>query len=172
MKELKADLFEVIYDKSVDAICITTNAHYTSDGRAAMGGGCAGACARRWPETSFRLGTCLKNFGINVPFVIGALDERANYLEPKMKMIRERKYKCLIFSFPTIDDLMDGAKLDLIRNSAKELKVLVDRFELRGVVIPRPGCNIGGLVWKDVKPVIEPLFDDRFTIVSFEHEEP
>jgi hypothetical protein len=172
MKELKADLFEVIYDKSVDAICITTNAHYTSNGQAAMGGGCAGVCARRWPETSFRLGTCLKNFGTNVPFVIGALDERANYLEPKMKMIRDRKYKCLIFSFPTIDDLMDGAKLDLIRNSAKELKVLVDRFELRGVMVPRPGVGIGGLDWSLVKPLLTEHFDDRFTIVSFEHEAP
>lgn len=172
MKELKADLFEVIYDKSVDAICITTNGQYCADGRAAMGGGCARIAADRWPETSFRLGTCLKNFGTNVPFVIGALDERANYLEPKMKMIRERKYKCLIFSFPTIDDLMDGAKLDLIRNSAQELKILVDRFELRGIVLGRPGCGIGALSYKDVKPILEEFFDDRFTIVSFEHEEP
>lgn len=171
MKELKADLFEVIYDKSVDAICITTNAHYTSDGRACMGGGCARVCADRWPETSFRLGTCLKNFGTNVPFVIGALDERAHYLEPKMKMIRDRKYKCLIFSFPTIDDLMDGAKLDLIRNSAKELRIMVDRFELRGVYVPRPGCGIGSLSYKDVKPILEKFFDDRFTVVSFPDEE-
>ena len=171
MKEKKADLFEAIYDDEVDAICITTNGQYTSDGRAAMGGGCAGVCAKRWPETSYRLGTCLKNLMTNEPFVIGALDKDGQYIEPKLKMIKERKFKCLIFSFPTIDLLMDGAKLDLIKRSATSLKTLVDRFELKSVVIGRPGVGIGGLTWGDVKPELEKILDDRFTIVSFEHEE-
>lgn len=171
MKERKADLFETISEKDVDAICITTNGQYTMDGRAAMGGGCAGVCAKRWPETSLRLGKCLKNLGANIPFVIGALDREGKYIEPNLRIIKERKFKCLIFSFPTIDNLMDGAKLDLIENSAKELKLLVDRFELRGVVVPRMGVGIGGLSWKDVKPIVEPYLDDRFTIVSFDHEE-
>jgi hypothetical protein len=171
MKEKKADLFETIYEDGVDAICITTNGMYTTDGRAAMGGGCAGVCAKRWPETAFRLGKCLKNLANNVPFVIGALDKDGEYIEPSLKIIKERKFKTLIFSFPTIDNLMDGAKLSLIENSAKELKVLVDRFELKGVICPRQGVGIGGLSWKDVKPVVEPYMDDRFTIVSFEHEE-
>jgi len=135
-----------------------------------MGGGCAGVCAKLWPETSYRLGTCLKNFMTNVPFVIGALDEEGDYFKPTLKLIKERKFKTLIFSFPTIDDLMDGAKLDLIKNSAKELKILVDRFELRGIMVPRPGVGIGGLEWDDVKPILAEYMDDRFTIVSFDHE--
>lgn len=171
MKEKKADLFETIYDEDVDAICITTNGQYTTDGRAAMGGGCAGVCAKLWPETSYRLGKCLKNFMTNEPFVIGALNADGIYMEPNLKMIKERKYKCLIFSFPTIDLLMDGAKLDLIKKSAQSLKVLADRFELKGIVVPRMGVGIGGLSWSDVKPVVEPYLDDRFTVVSFEHEE-
>lgn len=172
MKELKADLFETIYEDGVDAICITTNGMYTMESKAAMGGGCAGVCAKRWPETSLRLGKCLKNLSSNVPFVIGSLDEDGDYVEPTLKMIKEKKFKCLIFSFPTIDNLMDGAKLSLIKNSAKELKVLVDRFELKGIMVPRPGVGIGGLSWADVKPLLEEFMDDRFTIVSFEHEEP
>lgn len=171
MKEIKSDLFEMIYEDGVDAICITTNGMYLTDGRAAMGGGCAGVCAKRWPETAFRLGKCLKNFLTNVPFIIGALDADGEYLEPSLKIIKEQKFKTLIFSFPTIDDLMDGAKLKLIENSAKELKALVDRFGLKGVIVPRPGCGIGSLSYKDVKPILEEFFDDRFTIVSFDHEE-
>ena len=171
MKERKADLFETIYEKETDAICITTNGQYTTDGQACMGGGCARVCADLWPETSLRLGKCLKNFNINVPYVIGAVNAEGNYLEPNLKIIKERKFKCLIFSFPTIDNLMDGAKLDLVRASAKELKVLVDRFDLRGVVCPRMGVGIGGLLWADVKPIAEEFMDDRFTIVSFDHEE-
>jgi hypothetical protein len=164
-------LFETIYEDGVDAICITTNGMYLTDGRAAMGGGCAGVCAKRWPETAFRLGKCLKNFLTNVPFAIGALDVDGEYIEPNLKMIKEKKFKTLIFSYPTIDNLMDGAKINLIENSAKELRKLVDRFELKGIMVPRPGVGIGGLNWADVKTVIEPHMDDRFTIVSFDHEE-
>lgn len=170
MKEKKADLFETIHEDGVDAICITTNGHYTLDGQAVMGGGCAGVCAKRWPQTSLRLAKCLKNLG-NIPFAIGALDKDGNYFEPSLKIIKDKKFKTLIFSFPTIDNLMDGASLPLIKQSAEALKILVDRFELRGVVVPRPGVGIGGLNWQDVKPILEPYFDDRFTVVSFDHEE-
>ena len=171
MKEKKTDLFETIYEDDVDAICITTNGHYDKEGRAAMGGGCAGVCAKRWPETAFRLGKCLKNMMVNVPFVLGALNEKGEYIEPNLKMIKERKFKTLIFSFPTINNLMDGGNLDLIKNSARELKILVDKFGLRGVVIGRPGVGIAGLNWIDVKPVLEEFFDDRFIVVSFPDEE-
>jgi hypothetical protein len=171
MKERKGDLFETVYEEGVDAICITTNGHYTTEGTGVMGGGCAGVCANKWPETNVRLGKCLKNLGTNVPFVIGALDADGNYIEPSLKMIKEKKFKTLIISFPTIDNLMDGAKLSLIENSARELKKFVERFGLRNVVCPRPGCGIGSLPWSEVKPVLESIFDDRFTVISFEHEE-
>lgn len=171
MIEIKADLFDSIFEEKTDAICITTNGQVLTDGRAAMGGGCAGVCARKYPQTAIRLGMCLKNFGTNQPFVIGALDKEGRYLEPTMKLIKNRRFKCLIFSFPTIDRILDGAKLDLIERSAQELKVLVDRFELKGVVVPRMGVGIGGLSWGDVKPVVEPYLDNRFTVVSFDHEE-
>lgn len=171
MKEIKADLFEMIYEDGVDAICITTNGMWLTDGRAAMGGGCAGVCAKRWPETAVRLGKCLKNFLTNVPFVIGALDDKGEYIEPTLKMIKEKKFKTLIISYPTIDDLMSGAKIDLIKNSAKEVKALADKFGLKGIVVPRPGVGIGGLTWGDVKSEIEPYMDDRFTVVSFDHED-
>ena len=171
MKERKADLFECIYEPGVDAICITTNGQYTLDGRAAMGGGCAGVCAKRWPQTAVRLYKCLKNLGANVPYVIGALNDKGEYIEPSLKIIKEKKFKCLIFSFPTINNLIDGGNLELIKQSAEELRVLVDRFDLRGVITGRPGVGIAGLQWTDVKPVIEPYFNDYFTVVSFPHEE-
>ncbi len=171
MKERKTDLFETIYEDDVDAICITTNGQYTMQGMAAMGGGCAGICARRWPETAWRLGKLLKTFGSNIPFVIGALDENGEYLEPTKEMITNKQFKCLIFSFPTINNLINGSNIQLIKQSATVLKDYVDQFGLKGVVVPRPGVGIGGLSWKDVKPEIENILDDRFTIVSFDDEE-
>ncbi len=88
MKELKTDLFETIYEDDVDAICITTNGHYTRGGLAVMGGGCAGVCAKRWPETSQRLGKLLKDFGSNIPFIIGALDKDGKILELSADLVK------------------------------------------------------------------------------------
>lgn len=171
MKERKTDLFETIYEDDVDAICITTNGQYTMQGIAAMGGGCAGICARRWPETAQRLGRLLKSFGTNVPFVIGALDEDGNYLEPSREMITNKTFKCLIFSFPTINNLIHGSNIQLIKQSATILKDYVEQFGLKNVMVPRPGVGIGGLSWAEVKPEIENILDNRFTVVSFDHEE-
>lgn len=171
MKERKTDLFETIYEDDVDAICVTTNGQYTMQGIAAMGGGCAGVCARRWPETARKLGQMLKTFGTNVPFVIGALDENGEYLSPTREGIKNKEYKCLIFSYPTINNLINGSNLQLIKQSATILKDYVEKFELKNVIVPRMGVGIGGLRWEDVKPEVENILDDRFTIVSFDHEE-
>lgn len=172
MKERKADLFATIYEPDVDAICITTNGQYTIDGLAAMGGGCAGVCARRWHETPKRLGYLLQITGSNVPFIIGALDKNGQHVEVTDELIDKKNYKCLIISFPTIHNIMNGSDLGLIEDSAILLKQMVDRVGLKGIICPRPGVGIGGLSWAEVKPKIANILDDRFTIVSFEHEVP
>lgn len=171
MKEKKADLFKMASEDGVDAICITTNGQYLTNGKAAMGGGCAGECARRWPETAIKLGQMLRTLGSNVPYIIGALDKELRYIEPHRQMIKDKAFKCLIFSYPTINKLADGANLQLVAQSAALLKDYCDQFDLHGIVCPRPAVGIGNLAWKDVKPAIEPYLDDRFTIVSFDHEE-
>jgi len=169
LKEIKQDLFIAAGEPAVDAICITTNGQYTRQGIAAMGGGCAGICARHWPETAQRLGRLLKTFGKNIPFVIGALDANLDHIPPNQEMIKNKKYKCLIFSFPTMGHLGEPASLDLIKQSTLLIKDFADNFKLMGVVIPRPGCGIGGLdYYQDVRPVLNSILDDRFTIVCQE----
>src|ERR1700722_15358177 len=105
MIEVKGNLFELLKAPTTDAIVITTNANYTKDGRACMSGGGAKQCADLYSKTSYCFAKCLKNFGANVPFVIGALNDQYKYEEPNLRLIKARKYKCLIFSFPTINDL-------------------------------------------------------------------
>ena len=179
MKEAKKDLFASIHDPdtNVDAICITTNGHWTLDGKAVMGGGCARVCADNWPETCINLGGLLKkNFGTNIPYLIGAVNNKGFYKDPSFAVSINRKDEwrkrdCLIFSFPTIDNLIDGADLELIQRSCVIMMQYADLLGLQHILLPRPGAGTGGLTWKDVKGIIEPILDDRFTIVSFEHEE-
>lgn len=169
MQELKRDLFKCISDPEVDALCITTNGHWTTSGLAVMGGGCAGEAANRWPEVPVRLGKLLKQSRLNIPYLIGAVDASANHVD--LTDLDKKQHKCLIFSFPTINNLMKGAELDLIVQSAKLISELADKYALKRVVIGRPGVGIGGLTWAEVKTALEPVLDDRFVIVSFEHEE-
>lgn len=171
MKEIKKDLFECIIDQDVDAICITTNGHYTKGGLAVMGGGCAGEAARRWPEVPKRLGKMLKTFMSNIPYVIGALDNNGDPLELTKELITNQQYKCLVFSFPTINNLIDGSNIQLIKQSSTIMVDYANKYKLKQVILPRPGVGIGGLMWSDVKPEIDKILDDRFIIVSFDHEE-
>lgn len=170
MKEIKKDLFECIFDPKVDAICITTNGHFTKKGLALMGGGCAGEAAKRWSEVPKRLGKLLQHFKANVPFIIGAVDEKGGHLEPTNKLVKNKEFKCLIFSFPTINDLVDGSNLELIKQSATIMADYAEQYKLKKIILPRPGVGIGGLDWADVKPAIENILDDRFIIVSFDNE--
>lgn len=167
MKEIKKDLFKCIADDNVDAICITTNRNYTMNGLACMDNGCAYEAANRWPEVPKRLGNLLKRLRSNVPYIIGMVDKDANSLALSADAITDKAYKCLIFSFPTINNLGTGANMQLIKQSATILKDYADQYNLKGIVLPRPG---GGLDWEDVKSEIESILDDRFTIVSFEHK--
>jgi len=55
----------------------------------------------------------------------------------------------------------------LIRQSARQLVEMADKFGWGSVVLPRPGCGNGGLDWDDVRPILEAILDDRFTVVTF-----
>lgn len=172
MKEIVKDLFECI-DDGADAICITTNGMYDHNKEALMGGGCAGVCARRWPQTANLLGKHLYDNVLNVPYVIGALRNNFNQWEnPLTQFIDQKLYKCLIFSYPTIDDLRYGSNIELIERSSILLKEYADKLDLKNIVTVRPGSGIGGLsYYEDVRPVISKIFDDRFTIVCQENDE-
>jgi hypothetical protein len=172
MKEIKKDLFECIFDPEVDAICLTTNGNYTMSGVACMGGGCAGEAARRWPEVPKRLGKLLKTFASNIPYIIGAVDENANHLDLNAEMIKNKQFKCLIFSFPTINNLSEGSNIQLIKQSSTLMVDYANQYKLNKLATVRLGSGIGGLDWyEDVKPAVKDILDDRFLICCQQNDE-
>lgn len=170
MKEIKGNVFDLALTPEVDAICITTNGIVGATGLATMGAGTAGEAARRWPNVRANLGKALNSYG-NLPFVIGFLDIDGKYHDPDRKSIMEKKYKCLVWSFPTKNDFRFKSDINLIKQSAELMAQMVDELKLKNVILPRPGCTNGKLSWTDVKAVIEPILDDRFSITTFEGEE-
>lgn len=147
MKEITGNIWELFEKEDVDAICITTNGVVKSNGELVMGAGIAKEASDRFPQLTRYFGSLVFLDG-NIPHC---------FITDKEK---------IIFSFPTKNNYKNKSVLYLIENSCKELKFLVDYNKLKKVILPRPGCGLGGLKWDVVKPICEKYFDDRFFIIN------
>lgn len=192
MREIYGDLFAHNHN-GPKAICITTNGYVGRDGCNVMGRGTAGEAKRRWPGIESLLGRLIQEKGNRVHQLTlengSGIFLSLNWLNPKVEVPYH------IVSFPTkpevvneaallinqyrraheghVEDLnlpgwMAKSDLDLIQQSAWELRNLVDRMRWESVVVPRPGCSAGERSWEgEVKPLLEePFKDDRFFIVQ------
>lgn len=142
-----------IWDMGFDAICVTTNGIVKPNGRLVMGGGIAKEAVERYPDIDDYYGKLVWLRGNSVWVYRKETDDPA------------------IISFPTKHDWRDPSDLDLIVESTDKLVALADRMHLVKVGLPRPGCGLGGLHWRDVAPILEERLDDRFTVVSFKDED-
>jgi hypothetical protein len=155
MKELIGDLFS----QRCDAICITTNGVRKQDGRAVMGAGIAKAAATRWPWLPAILGQHLFLQG-NLTSVLFnpkyPAEDNFNIVVPYA-----------IVSLPTKNNWRDSSDLNLIEASVKRLVQICSSEGWKRVCLSRPGCGHGNLDWSSqVKPLIQPLLDDRFCVVD------
>lgn len=141
MLETIGDIWE--YADRGCIIVITTNGSLTKDGRAVLGRGVAKQATAYFTGLAEKLGRRLAEQGSHV-FDLGRG----------------------IVSFPVEETAWSQPDLRIIANSAEELRRLADLSGWDRIVVPRPGCGGGGLAWKDVLPLLEPWFDDRFTVIS------
>lgn len=142
MREMTGNLWDVKADVRV----ITTNGFIKANGCAVMGRGVALQAANKDPELPRLLGALLRDRG-NVPTPIDSL---AGHL----------------ITLPVKHNWYEPADLDLIADSIRRLVKIVDDRLFKVVAMPRPGCGNGQRDWSEVKPLIEPLLDDRFVIVN------
>jgi len=140
MLETVGDIWEYA-DRGV--IAVTTNGSLTRDGRAVIGRGVARQAACRFPRLAEELGRMLAGRGNHV-FDLG----------------------CGIVSFPVEETAWSQPDLRIIARSAGELRLLADQSGWGHIVVPRPGCGGGGLSWREIRPILAPLFDDRFLVIS------
>ena len=147
MLEVVGDLWE--FHKAGEWIAITTNGDIRKDKTAVMGVGIALQAKQRVPGLAIDLGQLLLNQG-NYPYAF-------------------RIHR--LITFPVKHHWRDKADLKLIRLSAQGLVWFLDDGGFdphpKSIYLPRPGCGHGWLSWDEVRPVIEPIFDDRFIVVNY-----
>ena len=141
MREAVADLWELHAQGA--AVAVTTSGLVGGDGLARLGRGCARQAGERFPWFAARLGAQISARGNHVVHV----GER-------------------IASFPVEHHPLEVPDLRLIARSAAELVALATELGWSAVALPRPGCGGGGLEWSEVRPVLAPLLDDRFLVVT------
>lgn len=143
MKEIIGDLWDY-HDKGFP-ICITTNGTLTKKGNAVMGRGCAKEAKEKYPVLVDSWSNCLVEDGLGVNYV---------------------GYN--IYSFPVKYNWWEKASLELITQSASKLMEYINLELIKSpIILPRPGCGNGKLSWeKDVKPILEPILDERVWVIS------
>jgi len=148
MREVKGDIMELMKGE-FDLFCVTTNGFVKKNGECVMGAGIAMDVRDRFPSIAKKLGGRTIKGGNHV-YALG-------------------KYKDgLICSFPVKHVWWNDADPELIKKSCVELMELINRVpSIKKVLLPRPGCGLGNLKWKDVKLLIEPLLDDRIYVATF-----
>lgn len=146
MREITGNIWDY---RETAVIAITTNGQVAKSGRGVMGRGVAAQAARLFPELPTTLGDLLAERGNHV-----------HYLGDN------------IVSFPVEHSPYENPDPRLIEQSARELALMADANGWTAVVVPRPGCGGGGLAWKDVRPLLEPYFDDRFQVITAEQIPP
>jgi O-acetyl-ADP-ribose deacetylase (regulator of RNase III) len=144
MKEIIGD----IWNTPCNAIVITTNGIVKMNGELVMGKGIALEANNRFTCLAWKLGQLVRDHGNNVYLIKG--------------------YSTKVISFPTKNDWRNPSDMALIIKSTGQLVRLADDEKLSEVILPRVGCGCGGLIWGEVRSILERFLDHRFTIVHKE----
>jgi hypothetical protein len=134
-----------------DVICTTTNGEVRKNGYAVMGKGNA-QFVRDTFKVDKLLGSYLNKFGNRV-FLLGAY--------------QYNKKSLILATFPTKNTWRDKSDVNLIKTSSIQIKEVADKFNLRKIYIPIPGCSNGQLKWSEVKQHLN-ILDERFIIYSLD----
>lgn len=138
---ITGDLWD--YHQRGDIIAITTGGLIGKSGACAMPRGCARQAADRYPQLPYILGEQIKLHGLHV-FDLGQR----------------------IVAFPVERSPFENPEPAIIHQSCRELIQLTDAKQWQRVVIPRPGCGGGGMLWNDVKNILGAYLDSRFLIIG------
>lgn len=139
-----------IWKSNADVICIPTNNVINLNGELVMERGVALEVKEFDTDVSYYFAHHVETHG-NTPCLFRT-DINPNFC-----------------SLPIKHHCRDIPDLFLIKRSIKYMVSIMDsdKRNFRKIALPRPGCEHNELKWKtEVRPIIEPLLDDRFVVYS------
>jgi len=71
-----------------------------------------------------------------------------------------------VVGFPTKYDWRKPSSPGLILDMARQLVGVANVLQWTRILLPRLGCGLGGLDWKDIGPELNQVFDDRFIVIN------
>jgi len=143
MREITGDLWDH-YGAENTIVLITTNGYVKQNGEAVMGRGCAKEAKDRFLGIAIELGRMISLNGNKPHYITTPLWQMA--------------------TFPVKYAWYEKASLKLIGQSAAWLKKEAEYKTEITFVLPRPGCGNGGLLWREVRPLLENLPDNVWVI--------
>jgi len=152
MKEIYGNAWDLFDSGEFKLLFITSNGTIKKNGDGVMGRGIAAECKNRYIGSDSTLGENLRKYGNCINILVSLEDRRK------------------VVSFPVKHNWHETADIELIIRSCREAMCRTANYPEEKFLLPRPGCGNGGLSWEDVKPMIEPILDDRFYIVHFKEE--
>jgi O-acetyl-ADP-ribose deacetylase (regulator of RNase III) len=144
----KADLWKI--HEMGATIVVPTNGSVTREGLAVMGRGLALQASQRFSDLRRELAQRLHERGNRV------------YHFPEYRII----------CFPVKHEWSQQADLDLIRQSAKELRERASKLYIQTVWMPMVGTGNGGRTWREVEPIIEEYLSGCAIVTDTRAEEP
>lgn len=151
------DITGDLWTYPADATGITTNGFVKLNGACVMGRGCAQQARDRYPGLDRALGDLITKYG-NRCFRIVIHPTRTLLTFPVKPMNGPQGEP----------GFAANADLNIIARSCEQAMAMADKFAWERIVLPRPGSGNGRLKYeRDVRPVIAPLLDDRFLVITF-----
>jgi len=159
MKIVKDDIWKLWDASPVSIICIPTNGCVRPTGQLIMGKGMALDAAMKFHSLPTELGRLVRETG-NIPHLV---------------LVQNGTKNRLLCSFPTKRGFVETkggrvpgwklpSEMTLIKDSAIRLLRIANTTMAQDIYLPAVGCGLGGLEWKEVKALLETIFDDRFTV--------
>ena len=151
MREEFGDIWEM-GQRPNSVVCITTNGYVNARGECVMGRGVALQAKKRYPGLAKLVGQAIR--------------DRGNHVR-RFNLTVDGPTDTYIVVFPTKHVWFRPSDLELIRQSAEDLKVMANEKFVATFYLPRPGCQNGGLRWENVKPVLESVgLPDNVVVVT------
>lgn len=141
MIEIYGDLWEH-YRLPGTILLITSCMSVNKKGLATMARGTSAQCKHKWPIMRSKLGAFL-------------IPRRPIAGQPPIFPVPDIfRLTSYLYVFPTKYIWSFEADRTLIRDMAEKLSSIALANPQVTFVLPRPGCGHGGLLWRDVKPLI------------------